>query len=243
MGRGVQRHRRIRHMSVTIYGTKVGMTRIFTDDGKLTPVTVIQLGDCVVTQIRTVEKDGYSAVQIGYGEIKPRNSTIPLIGHDAKAGTSPKRRHSEFRVTAEEAANYTLGQVLDSKSLEGFVYVDVTGRSKGKGFAGTMKRHNFKGFFASHGTERKHRAPGSIGSLCSNRGFGGGLKKGKRMAGHMGDERVTLRSAEVVKLDTEKQLILVKGPVPGANRGIVIVRKAVRLNRSKANKLNAKTKA
>ncbi len=225
-------------MAVAIYGIKVGMTRVFTDKGDSVPVSVIQLGPCVVTQVRTVEKDGYSAVQVGFGDVKARNSTIPVIGHDAKAGCGPKRTHGEFKVTAEQAAGYTLGQVLTAKDLEGSVYVDVIGQSKGKGFAGTMKRYHFKGLCASHGTERKHRSPGSIGSLGSNRGFGGGLKKGKKMAGHMGDERVTLRSAEVVKIDTEQGLILVKGPIPGANRGTVIVRAAVRLNRSKANKLS-----
>ncbi|MGE3108213.1 MAG: 50S ribosomal protein L3 [Phycisphaerales bacterium] len=227
-------------MAVSIYGIKVGMTRVFNEAGESMPVSVIQLGPCVVTQLRTQEKDGYTAVQVGYGDVKPRNSTIPLIGHDAKAGSGPKRTHGEFKVNAEEAANFTLGQVLTVKDLEGTKFVDVIGRSKGKGFAGVMKRWHFKGMFASHGTERKHRSPGSIGSLCSNRGFGGGLKKGKRMAGHMGDEQVTLRSAEVVKIDAEQGLILVKGPIPGANRGTVMVRPAVRLNRSKANKLAGK---
>lgn len=229
-------------MAVAIYGIKIGMTRVFTENGDSVPVSVIQLGPCVVTQIRSEEKDGYSAVQVGFGDVKPRNSTIPMIGHDAKAGSGPKRTHGEFKIKDEEAANFTLGQVLTAKDLEGSKFVDVIGRSKGKGFAGVMKRHHFKGMFASHGTERKHRSPGSIGSLCSNRGFGGGLKKGKSMAGHMGDERVTLRSAEVIKIDAEQGLILVKGPIPGANRGTVIVRPAVRLNRSKANKLATATK-
>jgi len=230
-------------MSLTLFGIKVGMTRVFADNGSLYPVTVIQLGPCVVTQLRTVEKDGYSAVQIGHGDVKPRNSTIPIIGHDAKAGSGPKRNHREFHVSNEELANFSLGQVLTIKDLDGLKYVDVIGQSKGKGFQGTMKRYHFKGMCASHGTERKHRSPGSIGSLCSNRGFGGGVKKGKRMAGHMGDEQVTLRSAEVVKVDLENGLLLVKGPVPGANRGTVLVRGAIRLNRSKAKKLADASKA
>ncbi len=229
-------------MPLALLGTKVGMTRVFTEDGSSVPVTVIQLGPCVVTQVRTAEKDGYTAVQIGYGDIKPRNSTIPMIGHDAKAGSAPRREHREFRVTPEEAANYQVGQTLTVKDFEGQTYVDVVGTSKGKGFAGGMKRHNFKGFFATHGTERKHRAPGSIGGHASNRGFGGGLRKGKRMAGHLGDERVTVRSLDVVRIDADNGLMLVKGPVPGANRGTLLVRAAVRLNRSKAKKLADKAK-
>jgi large subunit ribosomal protein L3 len=229
-------------MAFALFGTKIGMTRVFDGAGAIVPVTVVQLGPCVVTQVRTPENEGYSAVQIGYGEVKARNSTIPMIGHDHKAGTGPKRHHAEFRVSGEEASKFTLGQILTVKEFEGQKYVDVIGRSKGKGFAGVMKRHHFKGMFASHGTERKHRSPGSIGGHCSNRGWGGGLKKGKRMAGHMGDERVTVRSSEVVKVDPEKGLILIRGPVPGANNGIVMVRRAVRLNRSKSKKLAEATK-
>jgi large subunit ribosomal protein L3 len=183
-------------MGLSLLGKKIGMTRVY-NDGVSVPVTVIECGPCVVTQVRTADRDGYDAVQIGYGEVKARNSTMPLIAHDVKAGTTPKRHHREFRVDAKEATGFTLGQTLSVKDLEGTMFVDVVGRSKGKGFAGVMKRWHFKGLFASHGTERKHRSPGSIGSLCSNRGFGGGLKKGKKMAGHMGDERVTTRSLDV----------------------------------------------
>jgi large subunit ribosomal protein L3 len=222
-----------------LIGKKVGMTRIYNDAGVAVPVTVIQLGPCIVTQLRTKEKDGYDAVQVGYGKIKARNSTIPEIGHDAKAGSDPLRHHREFRVKAEDLSKYTIGQAITADALQGIMYVDVTGQSKGKGFQGTMKRHNFKGQYASHGTERKHRSPGSIGSLCSNRGFGGGLKKGKRMAGHMGDERVTVRCLDVVKIDTEQNLLLVKGPVPGANTGTLLVRPSVRLYKSKAKKVLA----
>ncbi len=222
-----------------LVGKKVGMTRVYNDAGVVVPVTVIQLGPCTVTQIRTKDKDGYDAVQVGYGKIKARNSTIPQIGHDAKAGSDPLRIHREFRVKAEDLAKYTIGQQITAEALQGTMYVDVTGQSKGKGFQGTMKRHNFKGQYASHGTERKHRSPGSIGSLCSNRGFGGGLKKGKRMAGHMGDERVTVRSLDVVKIDAANNLLLVKGPVPGSNTGTLLVRPSVRLYKSKAKKVAA----
>jgi large subunit ribosomal protein L3 len=229
-------------MAPNLMAKKVGMTRVFIDGGVSVPVTVLQVGPCVVTQIRTPEKDGYSAVQIGFDEVKARRSTIPVIGHDAKAGTGPLRYHREFRVNAADAANYTLGQVLTAKDLDGQMYVDVIGQSKGKGFAGVMKRYHFKGLFASHGTERKHRSPGSIGGLCSNRGFGGGLAKGKRMAGHMGAERVTCRSLDVVRIDAENGLVLVKGGVPGANTGMVVIRPAIRLYKSKAKKVLAAAK-
>jgi large subunit ribosomal protein L3 len=227
-------------MGLSLLGKKIGMTRVYNDAGVSVPVTVIQCGPCVVTQLRTTETDGYTAVQIGYGEVKARNSTMPMIAHDVKAGTTPKRHHREFRVDEKGVASYTLGQTLTVKDLDGTMYVDVVGRSKGKGFAGVMKRWHFKGLFASHGTERKHRSPGSIGSLCSNRGFGGGLKKGKKMAGHMGDERVTTRSLDIVRMDPEKNLLLVKGPVPGGKNGLVEVRPSVRLYKSKAKKLAAK---
>ena len=157
-------------------------------------------------------------------------------------GTSPKRHHREFRVDAKEAGSYTLGQVLTVKDLEGQMFVDVIGTSKGKGFQGTMKRWHFKGMFATHGTERKHRSPGSIGSLCSNRGFGGGLAKGKKMAGHMGAVRVTNRNLDLVKIDEAKNLLLVKGTVPGANTGTILVRPAVRLYKSKAKRVLAAKK-
>lgn len=224
-------------MALSLLGRKVGMSRVFTDAGVNVPVTVLSVGPCVVTQIRTPEKDGYSAIQIGFEEILPRRTTIPVIGHDAKAGVGPQRVHREFRIDAKDAANYTLGQSLSVKDLAGHLFVDVIGTSKGKGFQGTMKRWNFKGQYASHGTERKHRSPGSIGSLCSNRGFGGGLAKGKKMAGHMGDERVTSRSLDVVRVDEANNLLLVKGSVPGANTGIVEIRPAIRLYRSKAKKV------
>jgi len=224
-------------MAVTLLGKKLGMTRVFGEGGASIPVTVIELGPCVVTQLRTVETDGYAAVQIGFGEMKPRRSTIPEIGHDAKAGVGPQRLHKEFKVDAAKMGEYELGKVLTVEALADQKYVDVTGVSKGKGFQGVMKRYHFKGMCASQGTERKHRSPGSIGAHASNRGFGGGLKKGKRMPGHMGDEQVTVRSLDVIKIDPAQNLMLVKGPVPGANNGYVSVRACTRLNRSKQKKL------
>lgn len=220
-------------MAVTLLGKKIGMTRVFSEDGKQSiPVTVLEMTPSVVTQVRTPERDGYSAVQVGWGDIKPRNASIPMIGHDAKAGAAPRRVHVEFR-TGEGDGAYEPGQELGVGALEGVKFVDVIGVSKGKGFQGTMKRHNFKGQQASHGVERKHRSPGSIGGHATNRGHSGKLKKGKRMAGHMGAERVTVRSLSIVRIDSDKNLLLVKGPVPGANGGTVQVRPAVRLNRSK----------
>lgn len=219
-------------MAAMMMGTKLGMTRVFTDDGVNMPVTVIRLGPCVVTQIKTDEKDGYNAVQIAYGEMKPRNSTIPMIGHDMKAGAAPLRHHREFRVSGNEIGNYELGQVLDASAFEKTAFVDVIGTSKGKGYAGGMKRHGFKGQLATHGVERKHRSPGSIGGHGSEAGGPGRIKKGKRMAGHLGGVRVTMRSLEVVRIDGD--LMLVKGPVPGADNGMVMVRPAVRLYKGKA---------
>lgn len=229
-------------MGISLLGKKVGMTRVYTEKGVSLPVTVIACGPCVVTQVRTPEKDGYAAVQIGFDEVEPRNSTMPQIGHDMKAGAEPMRHHREFRIEAKDAGEFSLGQTLTVEKLAGTLFVDVIGTSKGKGFAGVMKRHHFKGMFASHGTERKHRSPGSIGSLCSNRGYGGGLKKGKRMAGHMGDERVTNRSLDVVQIIPEKNLLLVKGSVPGGKNGLVEIRPAVRLYKGKANKVKAASK-
>ena len=227
-------------MSLALLGKKMGMTRVFVDGNVSVPVTVIQTGPCVVTQVRTKEIDGYSAVQIGFDDMKPRNSTMAMIAHDFKAGTTAKRFHREFRIDDKEVANFTLGQELTVAALEGTMYIDVIGTSKGKGFAGVMKRHHFKGMPQSHGTERKHRSPGSIGSLCSNRGFGGGLAKGKKMPGHMGDERVTQRSSDVIRIDAANNLLLVKGSVPGANNGMVMIRPATRLYKSKAAKVAAK---
>ncbi len=227
--------------SIAILGRKIGMTRYFLDNGKNIPVTVIEAGPCVVTQVKTSERDGYSAIQLAFEDIKARNSSMPMIGHDQKAGSAPKRLHREMRVTDDAAANgFELGQTITVSAFEGTAYVDVVGQSKGKGFAGNMKRNNFKGMTATHGTERKHRTGGSIGSHGTDRGHGAKIKKGKRMSGHMGDERVTVRSLDVVKIDTERNLLLVKGPVPGANDGYLYIRAASRLFKRKAKKLAVK---
>lgn len=217
------------------------MTRVFDEAGISVPVTVVKVGPCVVTQVKSEKTDGYNAVQIGYGQMKARNSTMAMIAHDARAGADPLRHHREFRVTAKELENYTLGQTLDAKALEGLVFIDVISTSKGKGFQGVMKRHNFKGMPASHGTERKHRSPGSIGGRASDRGRGN-QKAGIRMPGHMGAERVTIRSLSVVKIDAEQGLVLIKGSVPGANMGLVELRTPTRLYRAKATKQKAANK-
>ncbi|MCR9216576.1 MAG: 50S ribosomal protein L3 [Phycisphaerales bacterium] len=225
-------------MALKLLGQKLGMTRVFNEDGVSVPVTVISVGPCVVTQIKTEETDGYNAVQIGFGELKARNSTMPMIGHDAKAKTAPKRLHREFRT--DDVSSYELGQQLGVDLLEQFAFVDVAGTSKGKGFAGVMKRHNFAGQEASHGVERKHRSAGSIGGHATNRGTGPKVKKGKKMAGQMGNERVSVRSLEVVKVDADQGLLLVKGSVPGANKGFVEISEPSRLYIGKAAKQKAK---
>ncbi len=211
------------------------MTRYFTADGKNIPVTVIQAGPCVVTQVKTIESDGYAAVQLGFEEMAARNSTLPVIGHDAKAGSDALRVHRELRCDSDdEAKAFELGQRVSAACLEGIKFVDVIGTSKGKGFTGTMVRWNFKGLCASHGTERKHRSPGSIGSHGTDRGHGAKIKKGKKMAGHVGDERVTVRSLDLVSIDADKNIILVKGAVPGASNGYLFIRASTRLYKRKA---------
>jgi len=223
-------------MAATLLGRKIGMTRLFDEAGNQVPVTIIQAGPCEVSQIKTTAADGYDAVQIAYEDIKPRNSTMPVIGHDAAAGISPKRFHREFRIAGDEVAGFERGQSLTVDVFENVKFVDVVGTSKGKGHQGTMKRYNFKGLCASHGTERKHRSPGSIGGHSTNRGFSGRPKKGKRMTGQMGNGRITVRSLEVIARDKEKNILIVRGSVPGANQGLVVIREAVRLYKSKAAK-------
>ena len=225
-------------MAQAIIGRKIGMTRFFLEGGKNIPVTVIQAGPCIVTQINTIATDGYAAVQLGFEDVKPRNSTMAVIGHDIKAGTAPKRIHKELRCKDDaEAGVFTVGATVDASILAGVGYVDVVGISKGKGFQGVMKKFGFKGLTATHGTERKHRSPGSIGSHGTDRGHGAKIKKGKRMAGQMGDDQVTARSLDVVKIDAENNVILVKGAVPGATNGILVIRAATRLYKRKAKKL------
>lgn len=222
-----------------LIGKKIGMTRLYDETGKQVPVTVIEAGPCYVSQVKTTEIDGYDAVQVAFQDIKPRNSTMPVIGHDGKAGISPKRIHREVRVSGDEIGGYELGQELNVDVFETIKFVDVVGTSKGKGFQGVMKRFHFKGLCASHGTERKHRSPGSQGGRATNRGFSGRPKKGGGMPGRMGNETVTVRSIDVVGRDKAKNLLLVKGPVPGANGGIVVIRESKRLYKSKAEKAKA----
>ena len=206
-----------------LLGTKLGMTQVWDENNKLIPVTVIEIAPNVVTQVRTPEKDGYSAVQIAAGAIDPRKVTKPLTGHFEAAGVTPRRHLAEVRTA--DAAEYQAGQELTvDAAFEAGQLVDVVGTSKGKGFAGVMKRHNFKGVSASHGSHRNHRKPGSIGaSSTPSRVF-----KGMRMAGRMGGERVTVLNLRVHAVDAEKGLLLVKGAVPGARGRIVYVRNAVK---------------
>ncbi len=227
-------------MPAALLGRKIGMSRYFTAEGDNVPVTVIEAGPCAVSQVKTPPRHGYCAVQLAFEEIKPRRSTMPLIGHDARAGVGPRRFHRELRLADEqEAAAYEVGQTVNVGVFKDVPFVDVIGVSKGKGFAGVMKRHGFKGLGASHGTERKHRSGGSIGGHATDLGSGPKIKKGKRMAGRMGGERVTSRSLEVVKIDEARNLLLVKGAVPGPNRGLLFIRQARRLYRPKARRAEA----
>jgi large subunit ribosomal protein L3 len=205
-----------------ILGTKLGMTQVFDETGRVVPVTVVQAGPCVVTAVRTPDNDGYSAVQIGFGEINPRKVTKPVAGLFEKAGVTPRRYVAEIRT--EGASEYTLGQELTAELFAAGQRVDVTGRSKGKGTAGPMKRHGFKGLSASHGTQRKHRSPGSIGACATP----GRVFKGVRMAGRMGAERTTVQNLTVHAVDGDKNLLLIKGAVPGPRGRLVVVRSAVR---------------
>jgi len=220
-----------------LLGRKIGMTRWFMEDGTNVPVTVIEAGPCAVTQVKREDTDGYSAVQLGFEEVKPRRTTMQLIGHDAKAGTTPRRCHRELRLPDDKSADeFELGQQIDVTTFKGVKYVDVIGIGKGKGFAGVMKRHNFRGLCASHGTERKHRSGGSIGGHATDLGTGPKVKKGKRMAGQMGAKRVSVRSLDIIAIDPGRNLLMLKGPVPGPNHGILFIRDAKRLNRSKNRK-------
>ena len=205
-----------------VLGTKLGMTQLWDEAGRLVPVTVVAVGTNVVTQVRSAETDGYTAVQLAYGQVDPRRVSQPLTGHFEKAGVTPRRHVAEVRTS--DAAEYTLGQEITAEAFAAGAVVDVVGTTKGKGTAGVMKRHNFKGVSASHGAHRNHRKPGSIGaSSTPSRVF-----KGMRMAGRMGGERVTVLNLTVHAVDAEKGLLLVKGAVPGARGRIVYVRNAVK---------------
>ncbi len=212
-------------MTPALIGRKVGMTRVYDEKGAIVPVTVVQAGPCAVTQVKTQKTDGYDAVQLGFGDVKPKHSTMPLMGHCAKAGVAPMKHFREIRLA--QPTEIAVGSAVNVDIFKEVKFVDVIGVSKGKGFAGGMKRHHFGGQCASHGTERKHRSPGSICSRGSNRGFTGKPKKGLRMAGHMGDDRVTTRNHSLVKIDAEKNLMLIKGALPGANGAVVFIRKSI----------------
>jgi len=210
-------------VSKGLLGTKLGMTQVWDENNRLVPVTVIEIAPNVVTQVRTPEKDGYNAVQIAYGQIDPRKVNKPATAHFEAAGVTPRRHLTEIRTA--DAGSYSLGQELTlDTTFEAGLKVDVVGTSKGKGTAGVMKRHNFKGAPASHGAHRNHRKPGSIGaSSTPSRVF-----KGMRMAGRMGGERVTVLNLTVHAIDVEKGLMLVKGAVPGVRGRVVFVRNAVK---------------
>jgi large subunit ribosomal protein L3 len=207
-----------------LLGKKVGQTQVFDEKGKLLPVTVIQAGPCTVMQVKTIETDGYQAVQLGYDDVKPARRTKPAVGHAKKANTPPKKFVREMRLANGAKCDLKTGDKMTVSVFEKTKNVDIIGTSKGKGYAGVMKRHHFGGMSASHGTERMHRHGGSISSYGTDRGHGGDIKKGKRMSGHLGDVRVTKKNQKVISIDTDNNLIVVKGSVPGAAGGYVIIR-------------------
>lgn len=205
-----------------ILGTKLGMTQLWDENNRIVPVTVIQAGPCVVTQVRTPEKDGYNAVQLGFGAIKAKKVTKPEAGHFAKADVTPRKHLVELRTA--NASEFELGQELTAEVFAGGDVVDVTGTTKGKGTAGVMKRHGFKGLRASHGVHRKHRSPGSIGGCATP----GRVFKGLRMAGRMGNDKVTIQNLKIHAVDAERGLLLVRGAVPGNKGSLVVVRSAAK---------------
>lgn len=205
-----------------LLGRKLGMTQVWDAEGRVVPLTVVQVDKNVVTQIRTAENDGYSAVQVGFEDIDPRRVTKPLAGHFEKAGVTPKRHIAEFRTA--DADSYELGQELDAATFEAGQNVDVSGNTKGKGFAGVMKRHGFAGGPASHGAHKIHRKPGSIGACATP----GRVFKGQRMPGRMGGERRTVQNLTVQAVDTGKGLLLIKGAIPGPKNAVVMVRTGVK---------------
>ena len=205
-----------------LLGRKIGMTQVWDADGHLVPLTVVQVGTNVVTQVRTEEVDGYSAIQLGFGEIDFRKVTKPLQGHFEKAGVTPRRHLAEVRTSEHDS--YELGQELDAATFEAGQSVDVSGTTKGKGFAGVMKRHGFAGVSASHGAHRNHRKPGSIGACATP----GRIFKGLRMAGRMGGNRRTVQNLTIQAVDTEKGLLLISGAIPGPKNGVVLVRSSVK---------------
>jgi large subunit ribosomal protein L3 len=204
-----------------ILGAKLGMTQVW-DNNKVVPVTVVQAGPCVVTQVRTSETDGYTAVQLAYGAIDPRKVNKPEGGHYAKAGVSPRRHIVELRTS--DATEYALGQEVTVEAFAVGTPIDVTGKTKGKGYAGVMKRHGFHGLKSSHGVERKHRHPGSIGACATP----GRVFRGTRMAGRMGGKRFTVQNLTIQAVDLENNLLLVKGAVPGPKGALILVRTAAK---------------
>ena len=213
-------------MYPALIGKKVGMTQVFADNGVVCPVTVVLAGPCVVMQVKkTDEKDGYDAVQIGFEDVKTRRASKPAIGHAGLAKTAPKKIIREVRMP-DVQADAEVGATLTVDLFEGVNFVDVTGTTKGKGFAGGVKRHGFKGQLASHGVERKHRSPGSIGGHGTDLGHGGNIKKGKKMAGHMGAAQNTSRNHRLVSIDAENNLLLIKGALPGPNGGYLFIKKS-----------------
>ncbi|TSE02153.1 50S ribosomal protein L3 [Skermania sp. ID1734] len=205
-----------------IVGTKLGMTQVFDANNRVVPVTVVKAGPNVVTQVRTEERDGYSAVQLAFGAIDPRKVNKPVGGHFAKAGVTPRRHIVEIRLA--DAGSYEVGQEVTADVFEDGAFVDVTGTSKGKGFAGTMKRHGFAGQGASHGAQAVHRRPGSIGGCATP----GRVFKGTRMSGRMGNDRVTTQNLSVYKVDAENGILLIKGAIPGRKGGLVVVKSAAK---------------
>jgi large subunit ribosomal protein L3 len=203
-----------------VLGEKLGMTQVWDEGNRLVPVTVVKAGPCVVTQVRSAASDGYDAVQLAFGSIDPRKVTKPLAGHFAKAGTTPRRHVVELRTA--DAGAYTLGQEVTAEAFTAGQLVDVTATSKGKGTAGVMKRHGFAGLGAGHGTQRKHRSPGSIGGASTP----GRVFKGLRMAGRMGNVRTTTQNLTVQAVDAERGLLLIRGAVPGPRGGLLLVRTA-----------------
>ena len=205
-----------------VLGEKLGMTQVWDDNNKVVPITVVKAGPCVVTQVRTADKDGYSAVQIAFGAIDPRKVNKPDTGQFVKAGVPPRRHLVEIRT--DDATEYTLGQELGPDTFEAGQRIDIVGTTKGKGFAGVMKRHGFHGLRATHGVTRKHRSPGSIGGCATP----GRVFKGMKMAGRMGGVRQTTLNLVVYGVDVEKGLLLIKGAIPGPKGGLVFVRTAVK---------------
>ena len=206
-----------------VLGEKLGMTQVWDEAGRLVPVTVVQAGPCVVTQVRTSDSDGYSAVQIAYGAIDPRKVNQPMAGHFAKAGVTPRRHLVELRTA--DAGEYALGQEITAATFEPGQQVDVVGTTKGKGTAGVMKRHGFQGVSASHGAHRNHRKPGSIGGASTP----GRVFKGLKMAGRMGHVRKTTQNLTIHAVDADRGLLLIKGAVPGPKGGVVLVKTAAKL--------------